>query len=322
MFCWECGQEFYSIYICRDTHTGNDVLMPRNLQSNRADNEGDSGFSYLNSKDPWPDDLAEAISRVPDDWIEEHRGNHRIRSSQRKYLPSPLCVGPDAKESTDGVHRHFIPAPFRFCPNCGISYGGRPSSDFGKLSTLSSERRSTATTLLTLSTIKALRNDDLPKHAKKLLSFTDNRQDASLQAGHFNDFVEIGTLRSGLLAAVQTSGEAGISHEELTQRVFDALALPFEEYAADPTVRFQKRMDTERSVRDVLGYRLYYDLRRGWRITSPNLKQCGLLEIDYVSLSEVCAAEDVWEKSDPALRRATSEDRSLFCRSPGLASMR
>ena len=42
-------------------------------------------------------------------------------------------------------------------------------------------------------------------------------------------------------------------------------------------------MDTERSLRNVLGYRLYYDLRRGWRITSPNLEQCGLLEIGYIS---------------------------------------
>ncbi len=39
----------------------------------------------------------------------------------------------------------------------------------------------------------------------------------------------------------------------------------------------------------MLGYRLYRDLRRGWRITSPNLEQCGLLEIGYQSLDEVCA---------------------------------
>ena len=309
VFCRECGQEFYCVYLGRDAATGKDVLMPRDLQSNRADNEGDPGFLFLNTKDPWPDDPDEVISRVPEDWIEEHRGNLRVRYSQRKNLPSPIRVGTDAKESAEGIVCHYIPAPFRFCPNCGIAYGSRQTSDFGKLSTLSSEGRSTATTLLSLSTIRALRNDDLPEHAKKLLSFTDNRQDASLQAGHFNDFVEIGTLRSALYQAVQKAGKDGIAHEELTQRVFDALALPFEEYAADPTVRFQARMDTERSLRDVLGYRLYYDLRRGWRITSPNLEQCGLLEIDYVSLREVCEAEDIWEASHPALKHAKPADR-------------
>ena len=53
---------------------------------------------------------------------------------------------------------------------------------------------------------------DLRDDARKLLSFTDNRQDASLQAGHFNDFVEIGLLRSALYRAVReaiVSGKVG-----------------------------------------------------------------------------------------------------------------
>ena len=37
------------------------------------------------------------------------------------------------------------------------------------------------------------------------MSFTDNRQDASLQAGHFNDFVEVTMLRSALWRAVSAS---------------------------------------------------------------------------------------------------------------------
>jgi hypothetical protein len=32
------------------------------------------------------------------------------------------------------------------------------------------------------------RAGSLPPHSRKLLGFTDNRQDAALQAGHFNDF--------------------------------------------------------------------------------------------------------------------------------------
>ena len=45
------------------------------------------------------------------------------------------------------------------------------------------------------------RDDQLEPEARKLLSFTDNRQDASLQAGHFNDFVEVGLIRSALYRA-------------------------------------------------------------------------------------------------------------------------
>jgi len=101
----------------------------------------------------------------------------------------------------------------------------------------------------------------------------------------------------------------GVLHDELTRAVFDALALPFELYAHDPDVRFQARTDSERAFRDVLGYRLYRDLRRGWRITAPNLEQCGLLEIRYRSLEEVCAADDLWAAADERLAAAAPEIR-------------
>jgi len=45
---------------------------------------------------------------------------------------------------------------------------------------------------------------DLKPEARKLLSFTDNRQDASLQAGHFNDFAQVALLRSALHKATLT----------------------------------------------------------------------------------------------------------------------
>ena len=48
-------------------------------------------------------------------------------------------------------------------------------------------------------------------------------------------------------------------------------------------------------MREVLEYRLYQDLRHGWRITAPNLEQRGLLEMRYEGLDEVCAAEDLWQ---------------------------
>jgi hypothetical protein len=35
-------------------------------------------------------------------------------------------------------------------------------------------------------------------------------------------------------------------------------------------------------------YRLYEDLRRGWRVTHPNLEQVGLLKIEYRGLGELC----------------------------------
>ena len=154
--------------------------------------------------------------------------------------------------------------------------------------TLGAGGRSSATTILGLAAIRSLRTDEsLDPVARKLLSFTDNRQDASLQAGHFNDFVEVGLVRSALYRAAEAAGADGLTHDELALRVFDALALPLEHYAVDPTVRFAALEDTERTFRNVLAYRIYRDLERGWRITAPNLEQCGLLSIGYASLDEV-----------------------------------
>ncbi|MFB6274392.1 MAG: hypothetical protein ABEL51_16030, partial [Salinibacter sp.] len=201
--------------------------------------------------------------------------------------------------------------PFRFCLNCGVSFDFYQKSDLSKLASLGTEGRGSATTILSLFAIEHLRkNRELSEEARKLLSFTDNRQDASLQAGHFNDFVQIGQLRAALYKAVSDAGDEGLRHDDLVQKVTEALGLPFDHYAQDPTVRFGAREETDRALRSVLGYRLYQDLKRGWRITLPNLEQCGLLKVDYLSLDELCEAEDVWEDTHPALRDAPPSTRS------------
>ena len=45
-------------------------------------------------------------------------------------------------------------------------------------------------------------------------------------------------------------------------------------------------------------------LRRGWRITSPNLEQAGLLEIDYQSLTNF-SSDSRWANVHPAFAQAT-----------------
>ena len=96
--------------------------------------------------------------------------------------------------------------------------------------------------------------------------------------------------------------------------MFDALGLPFQAYAYDPDWRFRARTETEQALRDVLAYRIYCDLQRGWRITLPNLEQCGLLHVDYESLDELCAAEDMWQDAPRALANAMPEERARVAR--------
>lgn len=308
VFCRECGQEYYLVRKVRERETGVNQFVSREFEDRTDDEEGEAGYLYLSAEDPWlPDTI---YDRLPEDWLEEKNGEIRIRASQRKYIPETYRVDTLGQLSDDALPVQLIPGKFRFCLHCGASYNPRQGSEFSKLTQLSSGGRSTDTTILSLSLIRNLRHDlSLPPKARKLLSFTDNRQDASLQAGHFNDFVEIALLRSALYKAVQQAGAAGIAHDVLTQKVFDALGLDFRLYATDPDVRFAQKAETERALREVLGYRIYRDLKRGWRITSPNLEQCGLLQIQYTALDEVCSAEDVWQNAHPALVNASSETR-------------
>lgn len=308
VFCRECGQDYYAVWQSTDPATGRRGYRPRELADLGREPGQEAGFLYAAST-PWPDDSDEVLERLPEDWTEERNGVRRLRRERQPDLPRPVHVGPDGIEHDRGTRCAFIGAPFQFCLTCGVEYSPR-QTDFAKLASLSSEGRSTATTVLSLFAVHGLRREDtLSEKARKLLSFTDNRQDASLQAGHFNDFVEIALLRSALYRAVAERGAEGLEHDQITASVFQTLNLDLALYAADPQVRFAALTDTQRALREVLGYRLYRDLKRGWRITSPNLEQCGLLEISYPSLDEVCAAQDVWQRRHPALVSAAPATR-------------
>jgi ATP-dependent helicase YprA (DUF1998 family) len=309
VFCRECGQEYYCVRRMEDSDSGAVTYVPRELSDRSNDGDSRAGFLYYSSENPWPSGTEQELSKLPEDWIEDTNQRPRVKSGRKKNLPRAITAGTDGKENLGGQPGHFVESPFRFCLHCRVAYDFRTTSDFGKLTSLGTEGRSTATTILSLATIRHLRKEStLDPRARKLLSFTDNRQDASLQAGHFNDFVEIGLLRSALLKAC-SANSGGLSHEVFTQRVFEALALPFASYSKDPDLKFQAKLQTERAFRDVIGYRLYHDLRRGWRVTSPNLEQCGLLEINYLSLDELSSDSSSWQNLHPALAGAMAETR-------------
>ncbi|MDP9480128.1 MAG: DEAD/DEAH box helicase, partial [Actinomycetota bacterium] len=315
-FCRECGQDYHPVRAFQNSVGHGLEFRPRTLSDVHDDGESEAGFLYFSTTEPWPGEAEDSFwERLPNDWQEEHRSQQRVRRDRRKQLPRPVVVGTDGREDDGGLEGHYFPAPLRFCLSCGISYSSTLRSDFTKLASLGSEGRSTATTILSLSAISGLKEaQGLKPEAHKILSFTDNRQDASLQAGHFNDFVEIGLLRSALYRATCGGREEGLAHDELTARVSDALGLKLGRYASNPSARFSQLSDTQAALRDVLGYRLYRDLERGWRVTSPNLEQCGLLKISYDSLDELCAAEDVWEGRHPALAGAAPETRATVAR--------
>src|SRR5262249_11016015 len=119
----------------------------------------------------------------------------------------------------------------------------------------------------------------LPTHTRKLLGFTDNRQDAALQSGHFNDFLFVSLIRAAFLGALDVAGHKGLRSDELgaaQQRAlgFDRAAPHLRsEWLRDPSsIRGACQLqEAERALRPVLSYRVWFDQRRGWRYTNPNL---------------------------------------------------
>ncbi len=315
-FCRECGQEYYTVGRRK---------RPRRARtrSSRASSSDVDGRRGPRPRLPLPRH-GPALARRPDGELEPRprrlaRGARRTAARGQARPPARTCPrsstsAPDGVESAGGLRVAFVPAPFRFCLRCGVAYGGRQTRDFGKLGDARLGRPQLARRrLLSLTAIRRLRarRRRSSPSARKLLTFTDNRQDASLQAGHFNDFVEVGLLRSALYrAAAARRRRRPHATTSSPRKVFDALALARRALRRRPGRQVRRQGgQTDAALRDVLGYRLYRDLERGWRVTSPNLEQCGLLEIHYESLDELAAADDEWASTHPALAAATPEQR-------------
>ena len=313
-FCRECGQEY--LVVKRDTRSGQVSYAPRQDQD-ASGGDAVNGYLYVSDEHPWPaDPLREG--RLPDSWYDVGAdGNAHVPRTLADYLPRETWLAPDGTEqpSGHGLRAAYVPAPFRFCLRCRVSYSQTRGQDFAKLATYAAEGRSSALSLVSTSVIRSLRGQpDLPDEAKKMLAFVDNRQDASLQAGHLNDFVQVTQIRGALYHAAATAGDRGLRHDDLAQNVASVLDLPLEAYAQNPAVRFSQKEYLQGALRQVLAYRLYADLERGWRITMPNLEQTGLLRFDYVDLDEIAAEPDCWRDAHHALRDDTPEHRAEIAR--------
>ncbi len=273
-FCRECGQEY--LVVARTEKIGIPTYVPR---QDRDASGGDAvtGYLYVSADLPWPADPV-GDGRLPDHWLTAtESGESVVIASKQKYLPREVWLAPDGSELPrgEGLRAWFMSTPFAFCLRCRVSYEQVRGSDFAKLATLDQEGRSSAVTVVSASivrSLKALPPDALGEDARKLLTFVDNRQDASLQAGHFNDFVQVTQLRGALHAALRAGD---LTHEVVAPRVTEALGLTMGDYASNPQARFAARELTERALRNVVEYRLYTDLQRGWRVTMPNLEQTG-----------------------------------------------
>ncbi|MDN5748756.1 MAG: protein kinase, partial [Pseudonocardia sp.] len=317
-FCRECGQEYLTVW--RQVEEDGTVRYTGRRDATATGGRADDGYLYIDPDTPWPATVQDAIDgrRLPDSWLEsDEQGNEVVRDNARKYLPTAVTVDPYGEEGRGELQAAFISAPFRFCLHCGVSYEQVRGRDFAKLATLDQEGRSSATSLVSASIVRSLTQipaEFLDRKARKLLTFVDNRQDASLQAGHFNDFVQVTQLRGALYRALAAAGADGLTHEDVANRVTSALGLNVADYmkASDPAPSLVTA--ATRTLRDVVAFRLYRDLERGWRVTMPNLEQTGLLEIHYADLDWLAGSQERWADTIPQLNAASPGQRTEILR--------
>ncbi len=287
-FCRECGQEYHPVW---ETEQSLPHFSPREIDDVGNDDK-ERRFGFLM---PVRDgqEFQGRDEDLPESWREETATGERVKSTYKKARPLSETV--DARGHRDGGRRYwFIPGKFRFCLKCGHEHQAH-GRDINRLSSLSGEGRSSATTVLTLAVLQQHFGGDIDPPAgadfRKVLGFTDNRQDAALQAGHFNDFIYLLLIRAGLLTALTRRGS--LQAGELGVEVFRALGFNtsedsiLSEYLREPDLFGTSREEADRAARFVLGYRLIRDLRKGWRFNNPNLVQLRLLEIEYPGLDEV-----------------------------------
>ncbi len=311
-FCRECGQDFLVVNLDR----GGESFSPRIPNSDLVEHPDADGLLFL-TDEPWPDhNDPKLLDLLPEDWAVPSGSGPVLDKARIPKLPTPLRVDEFGTITDDGLTVVFFER-LDFCPSCKTSYESTRQSQFSRVASLGTEGRASAVTVLTQSVVRSLRSEkDLDADARKFLAFSDNRQDASLQAGHFNDFVLVGLIRSALFRAARDYQERNpgepLTDENLGPEVVKALSgesLKFFARDEDTADEHIPRKKIARALRDVVSYRLWADLKRGWRITMPNLEQTGQLRLGYEGVDELAADDNKWAPCGAPLATASTDTR-------------
>ena len=126
----------------------------------------------------------------------------------------------------------------------------------------------------------------ITQNDRKVLTFVDARQDAALQAGHFNDFIRIGKVRSAIWNAIKDATEA-IDNTKIARMVLDNLHLQVDDYSKREGLRGGRANDVKNIMERYLSTIIYDDLAGNWTVIMPNLEDCALSAFDGSNSSRI-----------------------------------
>ena len=307
VFCRACGQEYYSVELLADG-----TVKPHELGEGSL--EGDIVYLY-------PGKLEVNKESVPDNWLTVKKGDIQTKHKEHvelkhaRYCPdcNKLYIEGDSAHSecicTGKVSVTLVPHPFTFCPSdgCGVFYDKRTHKEFNKLFSFGTVGRSTATDVIVSNMLNTL-----PKDEKKVIAFSDNRQDTALQAAHMNNIQKRIHFRRGIYHALEEAAKP-VDLLDMGELIFDS----FKKHGAMPTYSNTKKKCMGNSGKEDSTYQKYLQLNSVLELGSPrqknqsNLEDVGLLQVSYRLMDELAEDHGLWEDY-PDLLKLDDEAREDF----------
>lgn len=291
------GHEFYVVKV-----EGSRV-MPRNFDgytTGDRDNDINDGYIILphNGEDADNYMLDVDSDDIPSDWYTiNKKGERKLKKTYLARIPQKVYVNQaGAYSTTKPIDAHtymeavFVPSPLMYDPTARIVYKGK-QSEYSKLSKIGGEGRSTATTVLSYEDIILMQQMGIEQSDRKVLTFVDARQDAALQAGHFNDFIRIGKIRSAIWNAIKDAAEP-IDNTKIARLVLENLHLEFNDFSDRQDLRGRRTNEVKNIMERYLSTIIYDDLAGNWTVIMPNLEDCALLNIGYKYLHDEITGEN------------------------------
>jgi superfamily II DNA/RNA helicase len=304
-FCRDCGQEYALVTLIAEGDSSRMIPRPP-LGGQDDDMGGRVGYFAIENDSLWEGNDED----LPEFWFAKKKKGWEIKPEYAEDRPVAYWAQSDgilsASERAGSVKGWFQRYPLMLCPRCLAAYDRR-DGEFRKLSSLSQIGRSTATTVMVNAAVAGMKDQKVRQEESKVLSFTDNRQDASLQAGHLNDFVQVALLRAGLCEALKKHGS--LTFDQLGDSIFEAMNPSPQDFLRQPVDSGPGYEQGRLAMIDLLQYRTLEDLTRGWRVTQPNMEQAGLLKIEYYGLADLAKNDKLWQALPP-IDQATPEKRA------------
>ena len=317
------GHEFYVVRL------SNNRIFPRDFDGRMRtddDREAYNGYIVVPHKREQVEDFRLSLETddIPSEWIQTTKKDKtRLKPDYEGRLPRLIYITQSGaydfdqpQDEGDYIKAMYFPAPMLYDPTAKAIYQSK-QSEYSKLSKLGGEGRSTATTILSYEDIILMAKEGVQEADRKVMTFVDARQDAALQAGHFNDFIRIGKIRSAIWNAV-VHADRPLDSSRIARSVFDELNLSFGDFVNPRKRGSCKSRGMMREIEDCfinyLSTIIYDDLAGNWQVIMPNLEECALLRIEYKYLHDEIYGVNGAERSfdTPEFEGLDDEKKEIF----------